>query len=153
MPNATATVIQDDFFVLSSLPPSRAQKRLAIAVVIGILAVFFMITGPLSGIRPGPIAAFLPAYLTAMFVNDSITAILLFAQFSILRSRAILVIASGYLFTALILIPYILTFPGVFVPGGLMGGRPDRNVAGVSAGPMAGRRVCRYHVFVPWKRI
>jgi signal transduction histidine kinase len=122
MPNATATVIQDDFFVLSSLPPSRAQTRLAIAVVIGILAVFFMSTGPLSGIRPGQIAAFLPAYLTAMFVNDSITAILLFAQFSILRSRAILVIASGYLFTALILIPYILTFPGVFVPGGLMGG-------------------------------
>ena len=57
-----------------------------------------------------------------MFVCDSITAILLFAQFSILRSRAILVIASGYLFTALILIPWILTFPGVFVPGGLMGG-------------------------------
>ena len=62
------------------------------------------------------IDAFLPAYLTAMFVCDSITAILLFAQFSILRSRAILVIASGYLFTALILIPYVLTFPGVFVP-------------------------------------
>ena len=58
-----------------------------------------------------------------MFVCDSITAILLFAQFSILRSRAILVIASGYLFTALILIPWILAFPGVFAPGkGLMGG-------------------------------
>ena len=57
-----------------------------------------------------------------MFVCDSITAILLYAQFSILRSRAILVIASGYLFTALILIPWILVFPGVFVPAGLMGG-------------------------------
>ena len=32
-------------------------------------------------------------------------------------------IASGYLFTALILIPWILVFPGVFVPDkGLMGG-------------------------------
>jgi signal transduction histidine kinase len=39
-----------------------------------------------------------------------------------LRSRAILVIASGYLFTALILIPWILVFPGVFAPTGLMGG-------------------------------
>ena len=57
-----------------------------------------------------------------MFVCDSITAILLFAQFSILRSRAILVIASGYLFSALILIPWILTFPGVFATGGLIGG-------------------------------
>jgi signal transduction histidine kinase len=122
MQKAAATVTENDFFVLSGLPPTRAQKRLAIAVVLGILTIFFVITGPLSGMHPGPIAAFLPAYLTAMFVNDSITAILLFAQFSILRSRAILVIASGYVFTALILIPYVLTFPGVFVPGGLMGG-------------------------------
>ena len=50
----------------------------------------------------GAIDAFVAVYTTAMFVTDSITAILLFAQFSILRSRAILVIASGYLFTALI---------------------------------------------------
>jgi hypothetical protein len=57
-----------------------------------------------------------------MFVCDSITAILLFAQFSILRSRAILVIASGYLFTALILVPYVLTFPGVFVATPEIGG-------------------------------
>ena len=67
--------------------------------------------------------AFVPAYATAMFVCDSITAILLYAQFAIVRSRAILVIASGYLFAALILIPWILVFPGVFVPDkGLMGG-------------------------------
>jgi hypothetical protein len=57
-----------------------------------------------------------------MFVIDSITAVLLFAQFSILRSRALLVIASGYLFTALILIPWMLTFPGVFAPTGVFGG-------------------------------
>src|SRR6202011_6150008 len=67
------------------------------------------------------IDAFVPAYATAMFVIDSITAVLLFAQFSILRSRALLAIANGYLFTALILIPWTLTFPGIFTPGGLLG--------------------------------
>ena len=82
-----------------------------------------MITaGLLSGVHPSRVDAFVPAYLTAMFVCDSITAILLYAQFSILRSRAILVVASAYLFTALILIPYVLTFPGVFVSTGLIGG-------------------------------
>ena len=87
------------------------------------MTVFVLITaGPLSRIQTGRVDAFIPIYLTAMFVNDSITAILLFAQFSILRSRAILVIANGYLFTALMLIPYILTFPGVFAPKGLIGG-------------------------------
>ena len=54
-------------------------------------------------------------------MNDSITAVLLFAQFSVLRSRALLVIASGYLFTALVVIPWLLTFPGVFTRGGLLG--------------------------------
>jgi signal transduction histidine kinase len=57
-----------------------------------------------------------------MFVTEALTAILLFAQFSILRGRAILVIASGYLFTTVILIPWILTFPGVFGSTSLIGG-------------------------------
>jgi len=119
-----ATIVpEEQHLILSNLSPGPAQKRLAFAVVLGIVAVFVLITaGLLSGIQTSRVDAFLPAYLSAMFVCDSITAILLFAQFSILRSRASLVIASGYLFTALILIPYILTFPGVFVPTGLFGG-------------------------------
>jgi signal transduction histidine kinase len=109
--------------LLSSLSPGPAQKRLALAVVLALLAVFVLITaGPLSGVRLGRVDAFVPAYAAAMFVCDSITAILLYVQFSILRSRAILVIASGYLFTGFILIPFVLVFPGVFVPGNLMGG-------------------------------
>ena len=115
--------VREEYFVLSSLPPGPAQRQLALAVVLGLSVVLVLITaGPLSGVRTSRIDAFVPAYLTAMFVNDSITAILLFAQFSILRLRAVLVLASGYLFTALMLIPYILTFPGVFAPRGLFGG-------------------------------
>ena len=106
MLKTAAIVSEEQELILSTLSPGPAQKRLALAVVLGILAVFVLITaGPLSSLRTTPIAAFVPAYATAMFVCDSITAILLFAQFSILRSRAILVIANGYLFTALILIP------------------------------------------------
>ena len=113
----------DQHFILSTLSPSAAQKRLALAVVVGLVVVFVLITaGLLAGIQTKRVDAFLPAYLTAMLVCDSITAILLYAQFSILRSRAILVIASGYVFTALILIPYALEFPGVFAPAGVIGG-------------------------------
>src|SRR5258706_6549402 len=101
--------------------PGRAQTRLALAVVLALLVGFIITAGPLSTVEVGRIDAFVPAYATAMFVNDSITAVLLFAQFSILRSRALLAIASGYLFTALIVIPWMLTFPGVFTPGGLLG--------------------------------
>jgi len=110
-------VREERHFVLSNLPPSPVQKRLAAGIVVGLLVVVVLIAaGPLSGVPARRVDAFVPAYATAMFVCDLITAILLFAQFSLLRSRAILVIASGYLFTALILIPWILTFPGVFLP-------------------------------------
>ena len=113
---------EEQHFILSNLPPGPVQKRLALCVVLALLVAFVLTAGPLSTIQLGRIDAFVPAYATAMLVNDSITAILLFAQFSILRSRALLVIASGYLFTALILIPWMLTFPGVFAPIGLIGG-------------------------------
>ena len=123
MEKPATLVPEEDFFVLSSLSPSLAQKRLALFVVLCILVVSFLITAGLSSnIRLGEVSSFVPIYATAMIVNDSITAILLFAQFSILRSRATLMIASGYLFTALILIPWFLTIPGAFAPSGLIGG-------------------------------
>jgi signal transduction histidine kinase len=118
----TATVIAEEQpFILSSLSPGRAQRRLALAVVLVLLVAFFLTAGPLSKVQLARIDAFVPAYASAMLVIDSITAVLLFAQFSILRSRALLVISSGYLFTALMHIPWLLTFPGVFAPRGLLG--------------------------------
>src|SRR3981081_439382 len=118
----TATDLpEEQNFIISSLPPGRAQKQLALAVVLALLAAFLVMAWPLSTIQLARVDAFVPAYAMAMFVTDSITAVLLFAQFSILRSRALLAIASGYLYTALIVIPWMLTFPGIFTPGGLLG--------------------------------
>jgi signal transduction histidine kinase len=118
-----AEVPEGRHFILSTFSPSAAQEWLALAVVCGILVVFALITvGPLKGVHLDRVDAFVPLYATAMFVCDSITALLLYAQFAIVRSRASLVIASGYLFASLILIPWILVFPGVFAPQGLLGG-------------------------------
>jgi len=121
MVKTAVAVPEGRHFILSSLSPSPAQRRLALAVLLTLLAAFLITEGLLSTIQLGRIEAFVPAYATAMFVSDLITAVLLFAQFSILRSRALLAIAGGYLFTALIIIPWMLTFPGVFAPGGLLG--------------------------------
>src|SRR5712671_2300024 len=116
---------EEQDFVISNLSPSRTQKRLALGVVLALLTVFSITAGPLSTVQLPRLPAFVPAYATAIFVVDSITAVLLFAQFSILRSRALLVIASGYLFTALVVIAWMLTFPGVFAPSGLLGAGPQ----------------------------
>ncbi|HMF21452.1 MAG TPA: MASE4 domain-containing protein [Pseudolabrys sp.] len=121
MAKTAAAVPEEQHFILSTLSPSLAQRRLALSVVLALLVAFVTTAGPLSTIQPGRIGAFVPAYATAIFVTDLLTAVLLFAQFSILRSRGLLAIASGYLYTALIVIPWMLTFPGVFTPSGLLG--------------------------------
>ncbi|MEA2541335.1 MAG: hypothetical protein QOH35_2701 [Acidobacteriaceae bacterium] len=109
-------------FVLSNLSPSVAQRRFALGVVLVLLVVFVIVAGPLSGLPLRRVDAFIPAYGTAIFVIDSITAALLFAQFSVLRSHALLALANGYFLTALIAIPWTLTFPGVLAPEGGLGG-------------------------------
>jgi signal transduction histidine kinase len=104
------------------MPPSPAQKRLACGIVLGMACALILVIGPFGGIQLGAIPSFVAVYTTAMFVTDSLTAILLYAQFTILRSRAILLIASGYLFTALLIVPYLLAFPGVLATNGVVGG-------------------------------
>jgi hypothetical protein len=74
---------QEQHFLLSNLSPSLAQRRLALAVVLALLAAFVITPGPMSRIQPGRIGAFVPAYATGIFVTDLLTAALLFAQFSI----------------------------------------------------------------------
>src|SRR3954453_20373838 len=96
-------------FVLSNLPPSTAQRRLALCVVLVLLVGFVIAAGPLSSVPLTRVAVFIPVYGTAIFVNDLITAVLLFAQFSVLRSRALLALANSYLLTALLAIPWTLT--------------------------------------------
>src|ERR1700754_1168600 len=121
MEKTAAVAPEEQHFFLTSLSPGRVQKRLALAVVLALLAAFFITEGAFSTIQLAQIYAFVPAYAVAVFVIDLITAVLLFAQFHILRSRALLVLASAYLFTALIVIPWTLTFPGLFSPSGLLG--------------------------------
>src|SRR5215471_6351822 len=121
MDQTAPAVREEQRFTLSALSPSLAQRRLALAVMIALILACLITVGPLSTLQPGRIDAFVPTYATALFVTDLITAVLLFARFSILRSRALAVLGSGYLFAGLILIPWMLTFPGVFAPDGLLG--------------------------------
>jgi signal transduction histidine kinase len=121
MTKPAVLVPEDQPLTLANLSPGRGQRRLALAVVLAFLAVLVLSAGELSNVQLKRIDPFVPIYGTAIFVNDLITAVLLFNQFAILRSRALLAISSGYFFTALMVIPWTLTFPGVFAPDGLLG--------------------------------
>jgi signal transduction histidine kinase len=108
-------------FLLAALPPSKRQIGLALGIVVA-LVVAFGATAPFASTQLPRVDGFIPALETAIVFADLTTSALLFAQFSIVRRSALLVLASGYLFTGLIVIPHALTFPGAFAPTGLLGG-------------------------------
>lgn len=70
---------------------------------------------------------FIPALDATIFVTDLITASLLLAHFSITRSRALLALACGFLFSAAIVVAHGLSFPGAFSPTGNLGGSTFTN--------------------------
>jgi len=115
---------QEERVFLSLLPPSDGQRTLALAVIL-LSAIVFAALAPFATTQLAPIPAFIPIYQSALAINELITAVLLFGQAMILRSRGILLLAAGYLFTALIVVPHTLSFPGLFAPGGLLGAGPQ----------------------------
>jgi len=108
----------DQNIFLSTMPATRRDNSVALGVV-GISAILFACLVPFAGMPLAPIPAFVASYQSALAINDLITAVLLFSQFAVLRSWALLLLASGYLFTAAAALAHALTFPGLFTPSGM----------------------------------
>lgn len=119
----TASKIEDQPFP-STATPTVNEYRLALAVVLA-SALLFLLFVPFARLKLPELWAFIPVYQSALAIIDLITASLLFTQFTIVRSRALLVLACGYLFTCVIVIVHGLTFPGLFAATGLLGAGPQ----------------------------
>jgi signal transduction histidine kinase len=107
-------------FLISARPPSARQEQLARGIGAVLLAAF-LVTVAFRHVQLPRADAYVPIANTVVCLNDFLTASLLFAQFSVTRSRALLALASAFLFKTLILVPHALTFPGAFAPSGLLG--------------------------------
>jgi signal transduction histidine kinase len=111
-------------FSVASVPASPLQRRLALAFTVGIALAFVGIAW--VGLVPMRRSdGFIPAVQGIIAVCELITAVLLFSQYATERSRALLLLAGGYLFTATIVVAQTLTFPGAFTPSGLLGAGPQ----------------------------
>src|ERR1700749_2024981 len=119
--------VNDRNIFLSTLPASRADRNAASAIV-AVSAILFAFAVPYVGVPLTPVPAFVSSYQAALAINDIIRAVLLLSQFMILRSRALLLLSSGYLFTAAAATVHALTFPGLFAPAGLFGGGSQTTV-------------------------
>ncbi|HEX6735671.1 MAG TPA: sensor domain-containing diguanylate cyclase [Azonexus sp.] len=116
--------IDDRPYFLSTLTASPGERRLAGMVLLLSLLIFALLA-PFAKVPLIPLGAFIPAYESSLVVLDLITVALLGGQYLTFHSRALLVLASGYLFTALITVTHALTFPGLYAPTGLLGAGPQ----------------------------
>jgi two-component system, sensor histidine kinase and response regulator len=96
---------------LSTAPAAPGDRRLALGVILLSLLIFISLA-PFARVPLPPVFGFLPIYETAIAFSDLVTVAILLIQFNILRSRTLLALACGYLFTALMAISHALTFPG-----------------------------------------
>lgn len=104
---------------LFDTPPDRRHIRFSLAIVCLLCASLPLII-PVRSVRLPPVDAFIPTVDAILFLGEVITATLLYAQASVFRSRALVALASGFLLTALLIVPHALTFPGAFAPEGLL---------------------------------
>jgi signal transduction histidine kinase len=118
MEQASSGSGNENALLLSSSHPNRRQK-IAAASVIGLLLGAMLLVVPFAPTALESTEILVPAYGSAVFTNEVITAALLFALFAIQRSPAILVLAMGYLFSGFMLAAWVLTFPGVLAQLGL----------------------------------
>jgi PAS domain S-box-containing protein len=116
--------LDDRLTFLSRSPARAADWRVAVAVAAA-SAIAFIPFAPFAKVQLAPVFAFIPIYQSALATCDLITAVLLYAQFGQLRSRALLLLAAAYVFTALMAVVHMLTFPGLFAPTGLLGATPQ----------------------------
>jgi two-component system, sensor histidine kinase and response regulator len=107
--------------LLSSAVVDASTRRRAVTAVV-LSALVFAALAPFARVPLAPAPGFIPIYESALIVGDVVTALLLFGQFRIRRSVGLGVLAAGYVFTALLALLHLASFPGLFAPDGLIGG-------------------------------
>jgi hypothetical protein len=105
---------------IATMTPTVRQRRLALVLAAAVL-IATIIIAPFGAIQLRRIDGFIPATESAVFITDLFTAVLLFSQSRVIGSPGLLLLASGYLFSTLMVLPHLLTFPGAFTPSGLLG--------------------------------
>ena len=111
---------QDFPLIVANMPATGQQKAIAFGVAI-LLIVAAVVIAPFASIQLGRIDAFIPVLQTSVCLADVITAALLFSQYSIQPQRALLALASGYMFSGSFAFLQTLAFPGGYSPAGLIG--------------------------------
>src|SRR4051812_19500487 len=108
-----------EFPTIVATMPIRASQRRTVLTVVILLVIAAAIEAPFALVQLPRIEPFLPTLQTVICVADLITAVLLFAQYSVQPRPAILVLAGGYIAGGLFAFLQTLAFPGSYASGGV----------------------------------
>jgi diguanylate cyclase (GGDEF)-like protein len=97
-------------------------RELRVAFVLAGVMVSVALLATTLGRSPKPAApVVLPLLMGSVLITELLSATVLLSQFLELGYPSLLFSASAYLISGCFIIPYLLTFPGVFAPGGGFG--------------------------------
>jgi len=97
------------------------QLRRVALVIVAAMVVLACVAIAFGQNRAIKLPPFLPAVVAAIVVTESISGYVFFGHYRTRRELRYLFFALAYACSGFIAIPYLLTFPGVFVPSGLFG--------------------------------
>ena len=100
------TIVDKFEFSIATMPPPARQRRLTLALA-AVVLIATAIIAPFGAVQLRRIDGFIPATESVVVVTDFLTAVLLFSQSRIIGSPGLLLLASGYLFSALMVFPHI----------------------------------------------
>jgi two-component sensor histidine kinase len=110
---------------LASSRPAPQRRRLVTAVLIGCYGLATLALLPFAT-RGGPeLPGIIPFFVAGVLTTELTTSFLLFASFRQGRSLSLLLLACAYLYSGLMALPHLLTFPGALVAGGPIIGGPQ----------------------------
>jgi len=108
---------------IASAPATAGDRRWAAGISAAVLAMF-VFSIPFARTALGQIPSFLPTVVGAAIVALVLVAVLLYVQYRIARDVRLGFLALAYAWSALTQLVYLLTFPGAFGPGQLLGAGP-----------------------------
>jgi len=111
---------EDAAGLISTMPASGREHR-ALLVFVICSAALFLFVAPQARREMPQVPIFIALYLSAVCVVDVITAALLLGQHFILRNKAMLALACGYIFNLTMAVSQGLSFPGLLAQQGLIG--------------------------------
>ncbi len=118
--NPSASAGADDFPIVISTRPANARQHTVafrgFAIVVFVIAVVMP-----ANIETTRVDAFVPVIQTIMCIVGLLTAAFLLAQYSVQPRRALLALASGFMFSGLFAFLHSLAFPGAYASGVLIG--------------------------------